>query len=819
MSLPRNLTRWSLMGLAATLITVFVVATIGLLWLSSSLPQTQGRMRIAGLHAPVAIERDNDGIPHIQAASEHDAYLALGFIHAQDRLWQMEATRRIGAGRLSEILGTPLLGTDKFMRSLGIYRRAEELFAAAPNDLRAVLEAYASGVNGYLAAHKGALPPEFYVLRVRPEPWRPADSLVWGQLMGLRLAGDWRDELAHLGLASRLTAEQMSSLFDDSGKGPVTVPDMAEEPQRKAQAPLDASQSPPTTTLDPAMIGELVNLLPPWLGPTSASNSWVISGQRTASGKPLLANDPHLALDIPNTWYLARISAPGLHVSGATAPGVPLHVIGHNEHIAWGLTNTGSDVQDLFIETIDPLDPNRYLTPDGSQPFVTRQEIILPRHGEPVTITVRETRHGPVISDLIAVPSPVKQNDEVLAFSSPGLRGENQTATALYQLNRATDWNEFTAALRHFHYPQQNIAYADVMGNVGLYVAGLVPIRKAGDGAMPAPGSTGDYDWTGYIPFEDLPHSYNPSSGRLINANNRVVQPDYPYALGRKWEEPYRARRIESLLDGQQRHDIANMMRMQGDTASLAAQELLRLMLPLLQTLSAPTPLQQEARELLLAWNGDARPNLPQPLIFTAWLRELNHLIEGDELGPDFVSLSWGLRPTFIATVLTDKPQWCDDITTPAIETCELQVQTAFGNALDQLSATYGAAPRRWRWGDAHRVTFSHRIIGRIPVIGPLFDVVMETPGDDFTINRGSSSIRNEAAPFAHVHGANLRAIYDLDDLSRSRFIIAGGQSGNPLSSAYSDWVERWRDVAYVRIAAPVGRPRRLLLTPDGSQP
>lgn len=815
MSLPRRVTRWSLAGLAATLTVTIVAAVIGLLWLFSSLPQTQGRVTIAGLQAPVTIDRDRDGIPHIQAGSEHDAYLALGFTHAQDRLWQMETTRRIGAGRLSEVLGTPLLGTDKFMRSLGIYRRAEEIFATAPDELRAALEAYASGVNAYLAAHKGALPPEYYLLRFRPEPWRPADSLVWGQLMGLRLAGDWRDELTRLALASRLTPEQISALLDDRGDGPVTV----EEPQRKAQAPQGSSNPPHTTAFDPAMIAELANLLPLELGPTSASNSWVLAGQRTTSGKPLLANDPHLALEIPSTWYLARLTAPGLQVSGATAPGVPLHVIGHNDRIAWGLTNTGSDAQDLFIEKVDPSDPRRYLTPNGPQPFATRQETIQRRGGAAVTITVRETRHGPVISDLIEGPHPGAQADEVMAFASPGLRGDNRTAEALYRINRAANWSEFTEALRRFHYPQQNIAYADVAGNIGLYVAGHVPIRKSGDGALPVPGSTGDYDWIGFIPFEDLPHSYNPASGRLINANNRVAQSDYPYALGRRWEEPYRARRIEALVEQRQHHSLADMMRMQGDGTSLAAQDLLRLMLPIAQARRSPPPLQAEALALLSEWRGDTRSDLAQPLIFTAWLRELNRLIYGDELGSDFIRLSWSLRPTFIAEALTGKPQWCDDITTATLETCEFQVQTAFATALEQLATAYGPVPRNWRWGDAHRVTLSHRIVGRLPVIGPWLDVVTATPGDDFTINRGSSSIRNEAAPYAHVHGATLRAIYDLDDLAHSRFIVAGGQSGNPLSSTYANLVERWRDMDYVMIAAPAGRSQRLLLVPNGVKP
>ena len=813
MSLPRKLTRWSLISFGGFATLMFVVVTVGVIWLSSSLPQTQGRIAAAGLQAPVTIARDKDGIPHIQAQSEHDAYFALGFTHAQDRLWQMEATRRIGAGRLAEILGSSLLGTDKFMRTLGLHRRAEAIYAKAPPDLRAALDAYAAGVNGYLAAHKGALPPEFYLLRLRPEPWQPADSLVWGQLMGLRLAGDWRGELTRAALSTHLTPAQVAALLDDKGDGPVSV----EEPQSRGETQHGDARPIPTPLLDPAMLASLANLLPPWLGPTSASNSWVLSGQRTTSGKPLLANDPHLALEIPSTWYLAQVTAPGLNLSGATAPGVPIHIIGHNDRIAWGVTNTGSDVQDLFIETIDPNDGGRYLSPDGPQAFITRQETIAVRGADAVTITVRETRHGPVISDLSDARQPGIADNEVLAFASPGLRDDDRTAEALFRINRAGDWAQFTEALKGFYYPQQNLAYADVDGNIGFYVAGRVPIRKAGDGSLPVPGSTGAYDWTGFIPFEDLPHSFNPQSGRLINANNRVIGPDYRYPLGRSWEEPYRAERIAALIERRQRQDLDRMKRMQGDDVSLAARELLKLMLPMAQTMRAPTTMQNAALTLLTDWTDDTDVDMPQPLIFTAWLRELNRAIYGAELGPEFARVSWSLRPAFIADVLTTNTKWCDDITTPQVESCEFQVQAAFVSALEQLAASYGAVPQHWRWGDAHRVTFSHRVFSRVPVIGPWLNLSLATPGDDFTVNRGTSSIRDQAAPFAHVHGASMRAIYDLGDLKNSQFIIAGGQSGNPLSRDYLSMARRWRDVAYISIDRQDRDAHRLVLTPKES--
>jgi penicillin amidase len=810
----RRFSRWLLIAVAAVVASILIAAVVGLLWLHSSLPQTQGRLIIAGLLQPVTVDRDNDGIPHIQAQSEHDAYLALGFIHAQDRLWQMETTRRVGAGRLAEMAGLPLLATDKFMRSLGLYARAEEIFQRAPPDVRAALIAYADGVNAFLASSGGAWPPEFYLVGVRPEPWRPADSLVWGQLMGLRLAGDWRNELTRLALSARLTPEQITQLLDDPADGPVTI----EQLPRKAASATPVPALPAAVSLDPHMIDQLARLLPPWLGPNSASNSWVLSGERTTTGKPLLANDPHLALEIPNTWYLVRITAPGLAIAGATAPGVPFHVLGHNDRIAWGFTNTGSDVQDLFVEKTDPDDPTRYLAPGGPLPFITRQETIKVKNAGDVVITVRETRHGPVISDLTDGPQPGVQAGEVLAFASTGLRPDDQSAEALYRMNRAGDWAQFTGALRHFHYPQQNITYADVDGNIGFYVAGRVPIRKAGDGALPVPGWTGSNDWTGLIPFEELPHSFNPPSGRLINANNRVVGADYLYPLGREWAPPFRARRIEALVDRVTRHPVPDMARMQGDVRDLAARDLLPLMLPAVQALPAPTPMAREAITLLEDWTALVKDDLPQPLIFNAWLRELNRAIYADELGEDFPRLSGILRPRFITRVLTEAPQWCDDVNTPIKETCETQLQIAFTAALEFLASEYGPVPQRWRWGEAHRVRFSHRVLSRVPLLGRLTDVELTTPGDDSTVNRGTTNIRDDTAPFEHIHGPSLRAIYDLADLASSRFILAGGQSGNRLSPLYSNMAERWRDVSYVTIPVKTRGAHRLLLTPGAGR-
>ncbi len=809
----RRLARW-LIGLVASLLSVAALGgTVAWFFLQSSLPQSDGRISVPGLRDPAIIDRDADGVPHIRARSEADAYFALGYVHAQDRLWQMEAMRRFGAGRLSEAFGRQTLGLDRTMRALGLYRIAERLYDGLDPRVRLGLVAYSQGVNAYLDHHVGAWPLEFYVAGLRPEPWKPADSLVWGQLMGLRLAGDWRSELFRQRLATRLKPDQLDELLDKPSQGgPVSI----EEPQRKAALPAasDHAAYTPSLSISDKLLAETARLLPDSkvMGPGTASNSWVLAGSRTASGKPLLANDPHLSLELPSTWYLARIDAPGLSIAGATAPGVPFHVLGHNARIAWGFTNTGSDVQDLFVERTDPNDATRYLTPEGSAPFTEHREIIKVRGAADVTMALRETRHGPVVSDLMSESLQDMPAGDVLAFASSGLRADDRSAQALYLLNRARDWDSFTRALSDFHSPQQNIAYADVDGNIGLYVAGRAPVRKSGEGLFPVPGWTGEYDWSGFVPFEDLPHSYNPASGRLANANNRVVGPDYPYPLGRDWSEPFRIRRIEEMISATAQHDGNSMTRMQGDVHSLVPTALLPLMLPALRAM----PDQGRYPGIidgLAAWNGDMAPDLPQPLIFNAWLRELSRLITADELGPLFAS-SWRQQPAFIANVLRQDQRWCDDITTADVESCEAMIQRAFMSAMGKLSADYGGDPAGWRWETVHVARLTNRLLTRIPVIGALADIDIATPGDDSTVNRGSTSLRDEADPYSHVHGPGLRAIYDLADLDKSRFIIAGGQSGNLLSRHYGDMARRWRDLGYITLPRQPVPAQRLLLAP-----
>ncbi len=780
--------------IAAVLASLFVLllAAAGgfYLYLRSSLPQIDGEIALPGLNARAEIKRDANGIAYIGARSAGDAWLALGFAHAQDRLFQMDFQRRLGAGRLSEVMGERTVGLDRFMRTLGLYRVAEENVKHLSEETREALESYAAGVNAFLSRRPGALPPEFALLRYKPERWKPADSIVWGRLMALTLSDNMRHEILRARLAKHVTPQQLNDLYPGG-------------PRRDAPVTLAGTQLLETmwASLPIGMLG------------AGASNEWALSGAHSASGKPIVANDPHLRFGMPNLWYLARLEAPDLSLAGATVPGVPFFILGHNGKVAWALTTTHSDTQDLFIEHIDPADPGRYQTPQGPRPFETRTETIKVRGEADIEMAVRAPRHGPVLSDVQAgareaLPRGMPGDGigagqgEAMALAFTGLAGDDRTVEAVYRMNRAGDAAQFMAALKDFHSPQQNIAFADTGGSIGMVSAGRVPLRKGGDGRLPAPGWNGEYDWTGWLAFDALPRAFNPPTGIIVSANNKPAADSG--LLGSDWEATYRARRILDMLAIDQRPTVEAAAVMQSDALSMAARDLL----PILTGLVVNDERARRAVAMLKSWDGRMDRRRPEPLIFSAWLRELNRLLYADELGPLFADY-WDLRPDVVELMLTQRRQWCDDVTTPARETCEARMALALDRALDFIAARYGSNPADWRWGDAHQAKFSHPIFGRLPLIWRLTDMRLPSDGDAYTINRGQTIIADEAEPFAHIHGAGFRAVYDLADLDSSRFMQATGQSGHPLSAFYSNLMRRWRDGRTIRIpAAPIAGPK-----------
>ncbi|MGF1592899.1 MAG: penicillin acylase family protein [Kiloniellaceae bacterium] len=748
------------------------------LWMRGSLPKVAGEVRMAALEAPVTVRRNGDGMVRIQAANELDLYRALGFVHAQERLWQMDFMRRTASGRLSEVMGRATLGHDRFFRTLGFRQQAEANLQFLSDDTKAALQAYADGVNGFLANRSGPLPPEFQILRYEPEPWSATDSLLWGRLMALRLSDNWRDELSRARLAGRFSAEQIAELW----------------PGYPADSPVTLAQL--RDLIDHETASRLADLLPSSLVSTGASNAWVLDGKRTASGGPILANDPHLPLDAPGTWFLARLEAPGLTLVGATAPGVPFMLLGHNGKVAWGLTTTHSDTQDFFIERLSPDDPDHYLTPEGSEPFQVRDEFIRISGGESLRLIVRETRHGPVMSDV--VPQGSSEAGAVLALAWPALRPDDGTADAFYRMNRAENTVVFRESLRQFHSPQQNIVFADVEGNTGFMAPARVPVRRNGNGQHPVPGWSGEFDWIGFVPFEELPRSNNPRSGLIINANNKIVPDNFPHLIAVDWPPPYRAERIAAVLgDSAGSHSLADSLILQQDIVANSANRILPRLL-------AAAPAQGRAREAvarLRGWDRRMHRNAPESLILQAWVWALGQAILADELGSGYLEYLDGGIYT-VERLIAEESIWCDDVTTPEIETCDDQIAKALELALDHLTERFGRDMSGWRWGDAHRARFAHPLFSRIPVLRDLVTYGIETDGGNDTVNRASARLGGSSETrFENVHGAGFRAVYDLQDLDRSRFMIATGQAGNPLSRLYGSLVTRWRDGQSVSLA------------------
>ncbi|HRQ11349.1 MAG TPA: penicillin acylase family protein [Trueperaceae bacterium] len=758
------------------LLLVVVLVAGGYFYLRTSLPKVSGEVRVEGLEGPVEIVRDADAVPHIYASSHADAVFGLGFVHAQDRLWQMEFQRRVGSGRLSEVIGEATVSTDRFIRTLGIEQAAESGLEALSPEARGLIDAYVAGINAYLAQRRGALPVEFLLLGFEPAPFEPVDVLVWAKMMAWDLGDNWSDELLRAQLVKQLAPADVSAMiaelwpgYDDAAT--VVVPEGAAEYLRD----LDVTA--------------LLELAGPPKPDGYGSNNWVLSGDVTATGKPILANDPHLSLQAPSLWYFAHLVAPGVNVMGATLPGTPAVLLGRTDRHAWGFTNNGADVQDLFLERLDPSDAGRYLTPDGSEPFTTRQEVIKVKGQDDVVVQVRSTRHGPVISDVDSrsrevAGGPLGGPDEVLAFSWTALAPGDRTIESVLGMNTATSWGEFEDALELFVAPMQNIVYADVDGVVAYYAPAHVPIRAGGIGAVPTRGWTGEGDWIGQVPFDALPHVIQPASGRIVTANQRVVPEDYPYYLTRDWTAPYRAERINALLDGQERATVDYSVATQLDQVSLMAREFV----PLAQNAPAATDGAKKLQAMLVGFDGDMVMGSPAPLAFAAWYRRFAYSLYQDDLG-DVTSSFFNLRPDLTRAILAGDPDWCDDKNTPGIETCEQMAALALDAAWTELVAAFGADTSKWSWGKAHQAVQEHAVLGSTP-LAPIANLRVPNGGDGFSVDAAGYGLK--FGNFDQTHGPGYRAVYDLAG-GGGWFIHGTGQSGNLLSRRYRDFMDRWQ--------------------------
>lgn len=744
----------------AGLVLVAACAAGVLVW--KTLPAAHEEARIPGLSAPVAIAFDADGVPRIRAATMTDAAAALGWVHARDRMFQMELMRRAASGRLSEIAGPATVPIDRQARLLGLRHEAVAEEAALPAHTRAMLDAYARGVNAWIDAHGRFSAPQYIVLGA-PEHWTAVDSLLWGKTMAIYLSGNWRTELARLVLARTMPRARIMALWP-----------RLSAPAADAALVWPPKWPPGTAATARAVLAALPRFPQPFTLPDEASNEWAVDGAHSATGAPLLAGDPHLAFSLPGIWYLVRIDTPQAVLAGATAPGVPFLVIGRNRHIAWTFTTSGADTEDLFIET--PVGTDAYQTPDGPRPFGVLEERIRVRGAPDVMMTVRTTRHGPVISDL----RPPGTKGPILALSSAALQGTDTSPTGLLALNEADSVAAAMAAAPLVSAPVQNLLVAD-RAHIGLAVTGRVPIRRAGDGSMPVEGADGAHDWTGYAAGDALPHFLDPPRGRLVNANEPLVGPSYPVLMSRDAFGDWRAQRIRQLLDTRPRHTVAEFARMQRDVGSSFAAQVL----PALRAVHPSTPLGARALALLTDWDGRMALRQPQPLIFNAWLVAFEARLAQADAIPGTAPVPW---IEFVAYVLSPEgADWCPG-------GCDALMAQALDDAAARLSARWGDDPSRWRWGAAHQAVFAAPLLSRLPVIGRFAVARIAAPGDDTTIDRGGIGAGYDAAHYDAVHGASYRGVYDLADLDASRFIVTPGQSGNIFCAHATDFMQRWRD-------------------------
>ena len=796
-----------------------------------SFPQIDGEIQLEGLDAPVDIYRDEMGIPHIYATTRHDLFFAQGYIHAQDRFWQMDVSRHIGSGRLSEMFGDSQLDTDSFLRTLGWARVAEDELKMLSTDNLARLQAYADGVNAYLADHKGdEASLEYSILGLlapgyEPEPWQPLHSITWGKAMAWDLGKSrLSSEVQRSILLKTLTPGQLSELYPPyPSENPYIVNDFTTGASSRQPA-IELAPTLDVSTLL-ATIVEKQESLDSILGPggdSIGSNNWVIGGELTSTGKPMLANDMHLDQQIPSIWYQANLHCfpisekCAMDVSGFSFPGVPGIIAGHNQRIAWGFTNVGPDVIDLYIEKINPENPNQYeVNGKWVDMKIVEESIKVAGQGEPVKLTIRYTRNGPIVSDTYGPLEQQRDDDEpnftekagidlpaVYAISMRWTALEpNKVIDAIFGINQAGNWDEFRAAASNFSVPAQNMVYADVDGNIGYQTPGWIPIRKPGhDGTLPVPGWTDNYQWQGYIPFDELPRTFNPEAGFIATANNSIIGPEYPYIITTDFDRGYRARRVTDLIaNAPAPITVDYIKQIHGDNKDLSAEFLI----PAILDADLGDAHLEEVRSLLKSWDYQLNMDSAPPALFNSFYYHLLARSFRDDL-PEAYWPSGGARWVLVIKNLLEQQDsfwWDDKTTTNTVETRDNIIRFAFMDAVSELEDRFGQDTSKWNWGDMHTLILTNTTLGKsgISPIDALFNRgPFRTSGGDIIVNATGWDASMEI-PIAYTVTSypSERVIYDLSDFNNSIAIHTTGQSGHAYHSHYTDMTPLWADIEY----------------------
>ena len=773
-------------------------------------------LQVTGLRSPATVRRDERGIPYIEAANDQDLYFAQGYVTASDRLWQMDLQRRTARGELSEIFGQTTLAQDKLHRTFGFGRIIDQAAANLDPKFNIAVTSYAKGVNAYIdSLTDQTMPPEFRILQYKPRPWTPADSLAVGALMAEYLSTTWQLDMMRASLAS-LPKEKREALLPETSPLDVLVVG-TDRPGSAGFRPASGTTAShgvgsPTSRegVSPEILAELhklneaqqrsfelLGLTPPALETIHASNNWVVSGKRTDTGKPLLANDPHIPASAPGIWYQTQLIAPGMHVAGVTFPGLPGIIAGHNERIAWGVTNLGPDVQDVYIEKFDKTNPTKYHTPSGLREAEVRQEQIKVRQSftstatDTQTVAVTVTRHGPII---------LEKDGTRYALRWTSLDPSTLQTVGFLEANRARNWKEFTSALSRYRGPTQNFVYADVDGHIGYYGAGWIPIRKSGDGSVPYDGATDDGEWTGFIPFDKLPHLYDPPSGMIVTANQRVVGSSYPYFVSHVWASPYRARRILDLLSAKPKLTTDDFRKIQGDVYSIAGKTFAQHVAKSLRSADfEPAAFISD----LESWDGLMSADSRMAVIVAQMRPAFRARILNAMLGPELAKgYGWPESEVLVDRIASEQPrEWLPK----EFATYAQLFKASYEDARQALTKSLGADESKWSWGAQTKARFTHPLAAA-PLIGAQFTIApIPQNGSGGTVNVGSA--------------VSMRLIADLSDWDKSQHGIPLGQSGLPNSPHWKDQLDDWRNVTprafpFSKAAIASATKETLVLTP-----
>jgi penicillin G amidase len=762
-------------ALAAALVAVLLAVGWAAWVARRALPPREGTFRLTGVHGQVEILRDRWGVPHVFAASDDDAYFALGWATAQDRLFQMELNRRLAQGRLAEVFGSRAAPADRLFRTMDFAGTARRMMARARPEASRTAEAYARGINAWVRELNGRLPPEFALLRIGFEPARADDFAGILGFMAWNLNLSWEFDPLFERLVDKVGEERALELYPyDFGGSPSVYPAPGAHGLR-----LSLLERPEDER-------DLLSF-----GPSlSGSNNWVVGPRRSATGKAILCNDPHLAHALPGIWYEAHVKTPTLDVAGVTVPGFPLVVIGHNRDIAWGMTNLMVDGADFFVEKMDPDDPSRVMSKGEWVPILSRAERIKVRGAPDVTFTVRTTPHGPVVSDLM----PGETRALAYQWNYHVVSGGGEI-DAFYALDRARNWEEFRAAARHFGAVAQNVVYADRSGHIGLQAVGAIPrFHGRRDGLRFRRGWDGSEDWDGFVPFEDHPVSFDPPRGWLASANNPTVPAPAPYYISSQWEPVDRYARIAELLESRPRLSVEDMERMQSDTVVVSARELVPLILSACDARPASDPTARAAVDALRGWDGDMKADSPAAALFAVFYRRLFYEIF-DELGDDLARAyrtKANISAIMMHAVLSGghaHDHWFDRAETPAVEGRDDVLRAALEGAAAELRGRLGGEPRTWRWDRLHTLELQHPLGRASRLLGFYFNRgPYPVPGHNQSVNK----MEYDDTSFRVLHGPSMRQITDFSSLERTLAVLPGGESGIPSSPHYADLTPLW---------------------------